>query len=115
MSDEAKFFQPKTEKIESQDIQAITAGPYPFRSIVDIHAFHTGGGGGDESTAFLELYIDGVLVGRKEDHHFNTYCLTMDRRLWLEAKSQIAAVVKGGNDKATTWRLGIDGWVTPLG
>jgi hypothetical protein len=115
MDQQSKFFHPKTEPVERGDAQTLTAGPYPFRALVDIHGYHVGGDGGDSSSAFLELYVDGVLAARREDHHFNTYNLTIDWRIWLERHSSVTVSVKGGNDKATTWKLGVNGWVTPVG
>ncbi len=111
-----KFFEPQVEQFgQANDVEAAVVGPYPYRAKIDVVGYHSGHGGGDHSTAFLELHIDGVLSQRVEDRSFNTYNLKIGKALWLERGSQIALVVKGGNDGATTDRLGVSGWITPWG
>jgi len=119
MSDE-KFFHPKSERLTDgsgrpgRDYTTIVAGPYPHRTRVQVHGYHTGGGGGDDSTAWLDLIVDGAPVARAEDKHFNTYNLHIWRDIYLSAGAQLTVSVKGGNTKSDTWTLGVEGWVTYL-
>ncbi|MCZ8321314.1 MAG: hypothetical protein O9296_06980 [Novosphingobium sp.] len=111
-----KLFNPDVETFgQIGDVDVVTIGPYNVRVLVDAEGYHSGYDGGDHSTAFLELYVDGVLSKRVEDWRFNTYNLRIRKRLWLERGSQIVLQVKGGNRGATTDSLGVRGWITPLG
>src|SRR5262249_22579703 len=111
----SKFFYPKTKPadalIESADKwkgpDAVTFGPYAWALRLQIFAVHKGSGGGDSSSAWTELYIDGVRVGRRDEHKFNSYNATVDKVLWLERGSQIAISMKGDNSGAEIDEFGL--------
>jgi hypothetical protein len=86
------------------DVRVI--GPYREGRRLDIHAYHDGVGPAGRD-AFLALEVNGQVLGTHEDHSFNSYKLTVDKRIALDPGATAFLLIRYTNNTATTTRHGI--------